>query len=102
MTLVLQANESVTISDLIVGDKYKVEEVDNWAWRYTAESPTVVNKTLVYDETESNPDDHQNLASFTNEAKGPLFWLDNESQLENIWTATGITPYYNYTKKGDR
>lgn len=96
MTLVLQANESVTIPDLIVGDKYKVEEVDNWAWRYTAESATVVNKTLVYDETESVTTDHQNLASFTNEAKGPLFWLDNESQLENIWTATGITPYYNY------
>ena len=90
--VVLQHDEYAVIPDLVVGSVYKVEEVADWSWRYSStQTKHPTDNTLVYDTAEGT-ENALNLYSFANTVVTPLYWLDNESKLENRWSASGITP----------
>jgi len=80
-TVVIYGNGSVTISDLQVGDKYTVTEIDSWAWRYGTNA-SIESEALV-----PNPDhDHENInvVTFGNQRSNGK-WLSGDNFAKNIF-----------------
>lgn len=83
-TVAIKGNGSVTINHLNVGEKYTVEELTDWNWRYVV-TPSD-GKTSI---DELDLDSTNNVVRFTNE-KNKNQWLDDEVYVENHFT--GVSP----------
>jgi len=90
----LQSGEYIVIPDLVIGTTYTIVEDTGWSWRYSCADKDS-SKQLVYDDAPGTSE-ADNLFKFENSVTNPLYWLDNESMLENQWTSTTINRNFNY------
>ena len=82
LLIAIHGNGSETISGLVVGQDYKVTEVEDWSWRYSVENGEP-NETIKLD-----ADSSKNVVTVTNK-RDKSKWLDGDCYAENVFNKQG-------------